>query len=417
MTNVRKSVMNVAGPMMVTSRLIRPWSGQRETLPNSNIDAQGATLDRVRMTTKRRAMFRVWLVFARLLLALGAVLLVPGTDGCVASSHVPPDRSASTEELGPSYFLAILDKESVRGVERRLYVAPPNLMTPLLGGIAKGSADCLDVYDRMRMGLLDATAGYLDDALARALAVEPLRLLSYFRDHPTIAAAQICGLAPPTDGVTAFVLEPRELLDLERREQRLEALSAPEVEPQRVACLDATRATLRREVRIYFVSYGAEDAKSRGERPLNEVEHRELEAAVSPARNDASLRARGDGSFPDGPFRVKQVPRGVLDLCRLPKDVANPEGPWEFSDFITDDRPRSRLLSACRLATNVWDITCQHGGFSTKIQHVRARLRGPTWAPERNDRVLLRAADPAAADAIWPDCRKLGLPEESPAGS
>ena len=343
-------------------------------------------------------------VFApRPLLVIAAVLILSRSSG------------AGAEELGPSYFRAILDKEGAKGVENRLYVAPPDLMTPLLGGIAKGTADWLDIYDRMRAGLAteDATANYLDDALARAVAVEPLRVLSYFHTHPKIAAARICGLAPPTDGVAAFVLEPRELLELERRERRLATLKDPEVEPQRVACLEATRATLRRQLRIYFVSYGAKDAKSRGERPLNDAERRELEAAVAPARNDASLRARGDGSFPDGPFRVKQVPRGALDLCLEGHEgVANPEGPWEFSDMITDDRPRSRLLSACQLATNVWDITCQQGGLTTRTRHVRARIQGSRWVSERKDQVP-KSREPAAADTIWPDCRKLQFPMPS----
>jgi hypothetical protein len=339
----------------------------------------------------------------RVVLVFGAVFILSRSSG------------ATAEELGPSYFRAILDKEGARGVENRLYVAPPDLMTPLLEGIAKGTADWLEIYSRMRAGLAteDATANYLDDALARAVAVEPLRLLRYFHAHPKVAAAQICGLAPPTNGVAAFVLEPRELLELERREQRLATLKAPEVEPQRVACLEATRATLRRQLRIYFVSYGAKDAKSRGERPLNEAERRELEAAVAPARNDASLRARRDGSFPDGPFRVNEIPRGALDLCLEGREhVANPEGPWEFSDMIRDDRPRSRLLSACQLATNVWDITCQQGGLTTKTRHVRARIQGSRWISERKDQVP-KSREPAAADTIWPDCRKLQSPASS----
>lgn len=339
----------------------------------------------------------------RLLLVFGVVLILSRSSG------------VSAEELGPSYFRAILDKEGAKGVEDRLYVAPPDLMTPLFGGIANGTADWLEIYDRMRAGLATegATTNYLDDALARALAVEPLRLLSYFHGHPKIPAVQICGLAPPTNGVAAFVLEPRELLELERREQRLATLKAPEVEPQRVACLEATRATLRRQLRIYFVSYGAKDAKSRGERPLNEAERRELEAAVAPARSDASLRARQNGSFPDGPFRVEQVPRGALNLClERHENVANPEGPWEFSDMITDDRPRSRLLSACQLAKNVWDITCQQGGFTTRTRYVRARMQGSSWVAERKAPVP-RSRDPAAADTIWPDCRKRQSPAPS----
>jgi hypothetical protein len=351
-------------------------------------------------TTKTlRPAHRFWLVFApAVLFVCGAVLILLATS-----------NGASADELGPGYFRAILDKDGAAGVENRLYVAPPDLMTPLVAGIAKGTADWLDIYNRMRLGLPaeDATASYLDDALAQALGVEPLRVLSYFHAHPRIPAAQICGLAPPTNGVAAFVLEPRELLELERREQRLAALKAPEVEPQRLACLEATRATLRRQLRIYFVSYGAKDAKSRGERPLNEAERRELDAAIAPARNDASLRARGDGSLPDGPFRVKQVPRGALDLCLAVRDdVANPEGPWEFSDMIRDDRPRSRLLSACRLETNVWDITCQQGGLTTRTRHVRAHLQGSKWVPERKDEVP-KSRELTAADIIWPDCRKL----------
>ena len=184
--------------------------------------------------------------------------------------------------------LVDLVDEKIREIARAPASFPHDRQDRILrrARVAKGTADWLDVYNRMRMDLpsADATASYLDDALARALAVEPLRLLSYFQAHPTIPAAQVCGLAPPTDGVTAFLLEPRELLELERREQRLAALSAPE------------------------------------------VERRELDASVAPARDDASLRARGDGSFPDGPFRVKLVPRGALDLCLLPKGCRESRG-------------------------------------------------------------------------------------------
>jgi hypothetical protein len=314
---------------------------------------------------------------------------------------------ARAEQLGPKYFRAILDKEGARGVEQRLYVAPPDLMTPLFKGVATGSPEWLDVYDRMRAGLPPngGTVDYLDDALARALAVEPLRLLSYFRDHAKIPAARICALAPPTDGVTAFVLEPRDLLGFVRREQRLASLKAPEIERQRVTCLEATRATLRCQLRIYFVSYGAKDAKSLGELPLNEAERRELEAAIGSARGDPALRARGDGSYPDGPFRVDQVPRGVLPLCAETDVVANPEGPWEFSDVLRDRRPRARLLSACRIDANVWDITCQQGGFATRTRHVRARLNASKWIQDRA--VQMPRNRDATADETWPDCRNL----------
>ena len=161
-----------------------------------------------------------------------------------------------------------------------------------------------------------------------------------------------------------------------------------------------------------LVSYGASDSRASA-RSLTESDRRELEVALAKARADVSLHARGDGSFPDGPFRLQAVPRDVIKHCLDNAGrIANAEGPWEGTDAIRDARlPRARLLNACRVERDVWDVTCQSGGYARRLRHVRARLTGATWSLEQNDQPragLFRVT--TAADDVWPDCRSLSAP-------
>ena len=175
----------------------------------------------------------------------------------------------------------------------------------------------------------------------------------------------------------------------------------------RDACLEATRPLLRRQLRIYLVTHGAADAARATGSPMTDPEQRELESVLVAARKDAALRARLDGRFPDGPFRKAQIPESVLACCTDEVGrIANAEGPWEFSDCITDDSlPRARLLNACKVTDKTWDITFQRGGFVLRTKRTRARLteRGWTFAEVPPAR---RALSPATSeDDYWVDCR------------
>ena len=187
-------------------------------------------------------------------------------------------------------------------------------MTPLLG-IAKGTADWLDIYDRMRAGLAteDATANYLDDALARAVAVEPLRVLSYFHTHPKIAAARIAGrrrpqmVSPRLSWNLASYWNSNDASAASRRSRTLRSSrsGSPALRPPAPRCGGSFG--------FYFVVRG----EGREVAWRASVERRRAPRARGGgrARSKRCVAARaGDGSFPDGPFRVKQVPRGALDL-------------------------------------------------------------------------------------------------------
>src|SRR6185369_1357298 len=136
--------------------------------------------------------------------------------------------------------------------------------------------------------------------------------------------------------------------------RRVAAVTRSDLSKERAACLAATTPLVRRQTRIYLVSFGAEDSKAADSPELSQAERQELAAAVAVARKDRSLTARRDGTFPDGPFRVSDVPEDARSACALP--LANPEEPWNETDEMTG-LPEARLLSACRVAANEWDLT------------------------------------------------------------
>jgi hypothetical protein len=317
--------------------------------------------------------------------------------------------------FGPSYFGNLLDKEGPEGIVSRLYVAPPDLMTPLFTGISTGAAEWIDIYDRFRPGVDSAdlsgvTKARLDDALARALGRETESVLLYLHRHPQIPTGPICGRSPSQADDPAGVLEPREMLMLIQRKRKVAAVTAPSLREVRTACLAALSNLLGRQLRIYLVSYGAEGAKSKAVADLSDMERRELEQMVAAARKDPNLRARGDGSYPDGPFRLARIPRDVYKLCAGDRvAIANPEGPWEMSDAISDDRlPFVRLLNACRVAADEWDLTCQHGGFAPYLRHVRVQMSHETWTVvQEDDTRRIRSTRQGRRMDPWVECRSL----------
>jgi hypothetical protein len=328
------------------------------------------------------------------------------------SPHVPPPAPPE-EHNGAAYFQSLAEKGGPAAIIDRLYVAPPSIFPSLMAGIASGTPDWLDLYKQLRReadrtGAL-GTVEQLDDALARGLAANAYGVLRFTRAHPGIPLAAICSRIAPPDDDRAEVLDGRGLLGMVHREQMLERLTDPTVKAARDECLATTHTLVRRQLRIYLVSYGAADATPAARSALTESERRELESVLVAARKDSVLRARLDGRFPDGPFRIAQIPASVLSCCADDQGrIANPEGPWELTDCITDDRlPRARLLNACRITDKVWDITFEKGGFTPRQGRIRARLTGRGWtfaemAPDR------RTLSPSANKAdYWVDCRAM----------
>ena len=123
---------------------------------------------------------------------------------------------------------------------------------------------------------------------------------------------------------------------------------------------------------------------------MSQLEQDELQTVLTTARRDPALRPRLDGRTPDGPFRIAQIPPAVLACCAdEDRRIANPEGPWEFSDVLREDSPpRARLLNACKVSSDIWDITFEKGGFTTQHGRVRARLTEHGW--DQRQRLLAR---------------------------
>ena len=351
----------------------------------------------------------------------GAALLLAAP--CLASGAPMAANPKSPATYDAQYFRSLLDKEGPGGLVDRLYVGPADLMTPLLSGISTGAVEWIDVYDRCRRGIdsadpSGATKGRLDDALARALGKETERVVSYLHAHPEIPASQICGRTATRSEDPGQVLEPRELLTIIQRQRNLSRIADPALQTERAACLAATSDVLHRQLRIYLASYGAENSKSKAVAELSDSEKRELEAVVAPARKDPTLRARRDGTFPDGPFRVEDIPRDVLKYCGDHSGrIANPEGPWEVTDATRDQRlPEARLLSACRATADDWDITCQQGGFAPYIRHIRVHRSGDKWTVvQEEDSRRSKAAPEGKRIDPWPECGAPSKPSSASA--
>jgi hypothetical protein len=321
----------------------------------------------------------------------------------VVSIALRASPAAAQKELAgfdAAYLQQLIDEKGEAGIAYDLR-AVPDLLPAVLSGIATGSSDWIAVYGRLRKGIASADLkDHLDDALARALSEAPENVLSYLHRHRQIAVRQLCDRNVWEDECSSGVLEPHDLLALVRRQRRLTAITRADLRQERAACLAATAPLVRRQTRIYLVSFGATEARTSGSEELSEAERRELEAAIAEARKDRSLTARRDGTFPDGPFRVSDVPDDVLSACAFPP-LANPEQEWNSSDEMMD-LPGARLLSACRVAANEWDLTCEVGGISPSFRHVRVRKIHATWK-------IVRANDASHSRPmnLWPDCRQV----------
>jgi hypothetical protein len=335
---------------------------------------------------------------------------------CGRSRAPAAENRAPEPKLDVGYFRGLLDREGPKGIESRLYVAPPHLMPPLLEGIESGAPEWLEVYGRFRRGLRSpgSTADYLDESLADALGNATEAVLSYLGRNREPSPVEICGRTG--FGSRAGILEPRQMLMLVRRQQSVSRLNNPEFQNVRAKCLSAMTELVHRQLRIYLVSYGAEDSASTDATRLSASDKRELDAVLTSARLDPTLRARGDGIFPDGPFRKAAVPKEIIDRCARNRGaVANAEDPWQYTDVIGDrPLPKVRLLNSCKVAADEWEVTCEHGGFAPYLRRVRVRQDEGRWALIQEDGggQSYFAGDP------WVDCRSLRpAPRSTPGGA
>jgi len=350
---------------------------------------------------------------------LGRILIVLALAGCGRRAQPPPAPHRppvppAEEHYDIGFYRALIYEGGPAAILDRLYVAPPSIFPSLMDGISSGTPVWLDLYQELRreadrQGAV-GTIGQLDEALARAVAANAEGVLRFARAHPAIPMAAICSRTAPVDQDRADVVDARGMLGMIRRQRTLERVTDRTLVGPRDVCLEAVRPLVRRQLRIYLVSHGAPGVPDSAGAPLSEPERRELDAELVSARRDGALRARLDGRFPDGPFRLAQIPPAVLACCRDEDGLlANPEGPWEFSDSPTDDRlPRARLLNACKLGEKVWDITFQKGGFTTRLKRVRARLTDRGWSfAEMAPAMRTVAPNTDGEEDYWADCRTM----------
>lgn len=285
-------------------------------------------------------------------------------------------------------------------------MAPPDVLGSLETGIASGAPDWLDVYQRLRgaTALPEPTRRQLDDSLVRALVRAAERVLKILHDHAEIRVVDICGTATG-EGVLADVVDEPGLLAILRRRPSLQAVTSPELQLEKVRCLDALDLVIRRQWRIYGASYGASDAKTSSRQNLSEVDRREFDAAVAAARADGQLAPVDHQAYAAGPFRLAPIPDAFGPCFTEASGLANPEGPWEFSDCITDESlPNARILGVCRTSFDDWNIVWQKGGFTVTLRQCRAHRQGSGWTFVNAQFV---GKDP------WRDCRTLGV-EQTP---
>jgi hypothetical protein len=318
----------------------------------------------------------------------------------------PTPRPPKLDLVDAAYVRKVLDEQGVPGLVDKLYVAPPDVLSSLDTGIASGAPDWLDVYQRLRgaTALPEPTRRQLDDALVRALVPAAERVLRVLHDHAEIRVADICGTATG-DGVLADVVDEPGLLAILRRRPSLQAVTSPELRQEKFRCLDALELVIRRQWRIYGASYGAADAKTSSRQNLSEADRRELDAAVAAARADGQLATVDPQAYAAGPFRLEPIPDAFGPCFNEASGLANPEGPWEFSDCITDERlPNARILGVCRTALDDWNVVWQQGGFVVTLRQCRAHRQGSGWTFVTSQFV---GNDP------WQDCRTLGV-EQTP---
>ena len=223
-------------------------------------------------------------------------------------------------------------------------------------------------------------AYYFDFLLARELGRAPEHVLVYLRDRPDIPIGDVCGHSGRDWSGPDETLLPYGLLGIVRRRRSVSAVSRSDLQKERLACLAAITQRLNRQLRIYLNSFGAEDTKSDEAKKLCSEDRMELERVVEKVRGDPMLQARRDGKFPDGPFRLDGIPPGVVELCAGRQPVANPEGPWHPTDEVNDlGLPKARLLNACEVAPDEWDISCEDGGFTIRTRRLRVQRRDDRW--------------------------------------
>ncbi len=331
----------------------------------------------------------------------------------VDRAAAPPRLPPPEEPIAIDYFRSLLGKGGPSAILDGLYVAPPAILEPLMSGIASGNPEWLDLYETLRQETerlhQRGTLAQLNDAVAQGLGVNAEGILRFVVAHPTVPLAEICARTAPLNGDWAEVLDARETLGIVRRQQKLERVGARELAATRDRCLEGLRPLVRRQLRIYVASYGAADRKRTSGPPLAPAERQELQAALATARKAGPLGARRDGHLPDGPFRVDEIPRGALRPCLDGGDqLANPEGPWAFTDEMSDDGlPRARLLSACRIGREAWDIVCQQGGLSVQTKRLHARRVNGAWVFEERPLAQRPLSATVGVADLWPDCPSL----------
>ena len=338
----------------------------------------------------------------------GAVLVV------LLPLLAPSGPATASEGIQPvadaEFFRSLIEREGPAKVRARLYNESSDFLMALLAGVASGAREWLGIYDRLRPEADPSTAARLDDAIARSLSRSPDSALAHLRSHGKQRVAEVCRRTGHELNEPSGVLDPAAFFDLLRRQQKLMEKGSAASDSERAACLAETRSLVRRQWRVYLVSYGFHGPESSASGELSTEQAQELAKAALDARKDRTLVARRDGTFPDGPFRVEEIPPEALRYCaRGDVRTANPGERWEGTDGIQDRRlPFVRLLSACQVAADEWDITCERGGFAPIFRHVRVAKKDGSWAVLREETVFPPAVSTHGGwTDLWPECRSL----------
>jgi hypothetical protein len=341
-------------------------------------------------------------------MALAAAVAIVSTSLLRVSTAQPARPASPDQKIDIAYFRSLLDNGGPKAILDKLYVAPPFIFQPLMTGIESGTSDWLDLYDKLwvaakQTGAL-GTMAQLDDAVARGLGSNAVQILRHARTHEAMPLEEICARTAPLSDDPADVLDARETLGVARRQRGIESINDPDLDALRDKCLRPLRAIVRRQLRIYLASYGAPDAAVGTAPPLTQAEQRELQSEIGVARKRGAISARLDGALPDGPFRVREVPAGALAVCADGDKIANPEGPWNFSDELTG-LPHVRLLSACKIDDHTWLLSCEQGGLSTRHLFGRATRANRRWAFKELSPPSRQLSSTVSAPDYWPDCR------------
>ena len=91
---------------------------------------------------------------------------------------------------------------------------------------------------------------------------------------------------------------------------------------------------------------------------------------------------RRDGTFPDGPFPIKDIPKAVLKPC-LDRDgkIAGAGESWQDSCVGIGDVPvpHARLDVACRMTDTLWQLTCERGGRGHSMSLLKIHKSSAGW--------------------------------------